>query len=88
MEYLLHQLFLDRIAKGQLITTAAIKLAAQKYHDAVVAPAAGENRRCLGYLPVSDGTRTLMPIASFSVQCDDVGKSPLLPGVMLVHRVS
>jgi len=36
MGYLLHQLFLDRVAKGQLITTAAIRLASQKYYDTVV----------------------------------------------------
>jgi hypothetical protein len=37
MGYLLHQLYLDRVAKGQPITTAAIRLAAQKYYDTVTA---------------------------------------------------
>jgi hypothetical protein len=36
MGYLLHQLYLDRVAKGQMITTAAIRLASQKYYDTVV----------------------------------------------------
>jgi hypothetical protein len=35
MGYLLHQLYLDRIAKGLLVTSAAIRLAAQKYYDTV-----------------------------------------------------
>jgi hypothetical protein len=37
MGYLLHQLYLDRVAKLQPITNAAIRLAAQKYYDTVIA---------------------------------------------------
>lgn len=33
--YILHNCYLDKVSRGQLITTGAIKLAAQKYYDLV-----------------------------------------------------
>jgi hypothetical protein len=37
MGYLLYYAYLDRVAKGQLITIGSLKLAAQKYYEAVIA---------------------------------------------------
>jgi hypothetical protein len=37
MGHLLHQCYLDRVSKGQKITTAAVKLAARKYYETTVA---------------------------------------------------
>ena len=35
--YILHYCYLDRISKGQVITTSAVRLAAQKYYETVMA---------------------------------------------------
>jgi hypothetical protein len=37
MGYLLYYAYLDRVSKGQLITIGSLKLAAQKYYEAVIA---------------------------------------------------